>query len=103
MRNTLALAAAIALAATIGSVSASAQSAKIDGVTAVPMASGELDAVKGMHDHWFTPDGERHAAGQPPEGHKFHCERGEGCGVPAYNGICVAVDVGNLTGARPCP
>ncbi len=117
---------AIALAATIGSVSASDQFstvngvtavamssaesvsasdqfATLDGVTAAPMASSELDAVKGMHDHWFTPNGDRHNSGQPPEGHKFHCERGEGCGVPSYHGICVAVDVGKLFGARPCP
>src|SRR5687768_10757279 len=48
----LATAVAIALAATIGSVSAG-QFTTLNGVKAVPMSSGELGAVKGM-DHHFT-------------------------------------------------
>ena len=72
--------AAIVLAATMGSVSAADKFAKLDGVTAVsmatgesasaadkfatlkgvtavPMASRELDAVKGLHFHFRTPSG----------------------------------------------
>jgi len=69
---------AIALAASIGTVSAAGQSAKdegvkaspkavsksvpasgqfatLRGVKAVPMSSSELDAVKGLHIHFVTP------------------------------------------------
>lgn len=50
--TTLVSAAAIALAATIGSVTAADQFATLDGVSAVPMSSGELAAVKGQHVHF---------------------------------------------------
>ena len=55
--TTLVSAAAIALATTIGSVSAANQFATLDGVTANPMSSGELDAVKGMHRHFLDASG----------------------------------------------
>jgi hypothetical protein len=41
--------------ASVQSVSASGQFATLRGVTAVPMASRELDAVKGAHFHFATP------------------------------------------------
>lgn len=50
--------AAITLAATIGSVSAADQFTTLDGVTANPMSSGELAAVKGQFVHWtLSPAG----------------------------------------------
>jgi len=59
----LASVAAIALTATIGSLSAADQFATLNGVKAVPMSSGELSAVKGM-DHHFFVNGVRHDTDQ---------------------------------------
>lgn len=91
---------AIALTAAIGSVSAAGQFATLDGVTAVPMSSGELDAVAGQHIHFriLAPSGNISlATGQPPVGHKFHCGPSDGCNVPSYNGLIgAAVNSPNL-------
>ncbi len=127
MRTTLAFVAAVAVAA-IGSVSvsasaesatpdgvavsASAQFATLNGVAAVPMASGQMDAVAGKSIHFVNPSG-RHETGEPPPGHKFHHTGRFGtddCGggtcpnaAPSYNGLCVAAGAGGLSGVRPCP
>ena len=50
----LATASAIALAFTIGSVSAADQFTTLGGVKAVPMSAAELSAVKGMDHHFFV-------------------------------------------------
>ena len=49
--TTLISAAAITLAATIGSVSAAEQFTTLGGISAVPMSSSELGAVRGTHKH----------------------------------------------------
>jgi hypothetical protein len=49
----LATASAIALAFTVGSVSAADQFATLKGVKAIQMSAGELSAVKGMDHHFF--------------------------------------------------
>jgi hypothetical protein len=50
----LASASAIALAFTIGSVSAAGQFTTLKGLKAVPMSTAELAAVKGMDHHFFV-------------------------------------------------
>ena len=69
--TTLLSAAAIALAATIGSVSAADQFATLDGVSAASMSSGELAAVKGQHVHFLLSprgtDSSVHAVGNPAD------------------------------------
>jgi hypothetical protein len=107
---------AIALAATMASVSASGQSpapdrttvdraastqkpvdtpqptspqfATLKNVKAAPMASAELDAVKGTHIHFVTPSGSLHLVN--------HLENNLGKGQalpgsgPGYSGLCTA-------------
>ena len=57
---TLVASATIVLAMSIGSASAADELATLDGVKATPMASSELDAIKGMHVHFkiITKNGE---------------------------------------------
>ena len=96
--------AAIALAAMLGSVSASAQSATLDGVTAVPMASGELDAVKGLHIHFFTPSG-IHRVNSNNVDHYFDNDGNPNNPKvgPGYHGLCRASAVSKgVSGAGPC-
>jgi hypothetical protein len=106
---------AIALAATIGSVAASGQSpapagksvtalespasqpfATLAGVKAAPMASSELDKVKGLHIHFTTP-----GANNTPEGDGWHFVNSNNDGNygngnanpgsgPGYSGLCGA-------------
>ena len=91
---------AIALAATIGSVSAADQFATLDGVTAVAMSSGELDAVTGLHVHFVpNPGHDTVRIGQPPVGHRFHCEGAQDCSAVGYNGLLKA----ELNGAINIP
>ena len=98
---------AIVMAVAIGTASAADKFATLDGVKAVPMSSGELDAVKGMHIHFkvtttgagvinpTTPD-----AADPLRGSNFHVNNNEvnldgpdptadGIG-PGYNGLVTA-------------
>jgi len=63
MRIATITAAAIALVATIGTVSAADQLATLKGVNAVQMSSGELGTVKGMDNHFFV-NGVRHDTDQ---------------------------------------
>jgi len=107
---------AIALAATIGSVAASGQSptpapgksvtvaesrpfATLANVKAVPMASEELDKVKGLHIHFVTPGNNTTGPnGESLEGWHFvnHTENNLGNGNapagagPGYSGLCGA-------------
>ena len=97
--TTLVSATAIALAATIGAVSAADQFATLDGVTANPMSSGDLDAVKGMHRHFFDAAGGLHVILSPTGGHPPKtldndspdnlANPGE-LVIQAYNGLCRA-------------
>ena len=107
--KTIIAGAAIVMAATIGSAPADDQFSTLEGVTAVAMSSGELDAVAGTSIHFFTPSG-RHTTGEPPPGHKFHhtgrggaddCGGGDCPGMAvSYNGLqvaeCVAVGISGL-------
>lgn len=124
--------AAVLIAATMGSVSAADKVAKpegakavaaaaqspstkkfatLKGVVAVPMASKELDAVKGMHVHFLDANGGFHLAGNP-------ANKGIGIGnwylngspdgqlvAPSYHGLCVAGPIIIPTGPNPsqCP
>lgn len=99
-----ALVVAIALAATMSSVSASGQPAKasepsntpsqfstLKDVKAVPMASKELESVKGLHIHFATPS-------LPQTGLLFVNQRENNLGNgqalpgsgPGYSGLCGA-------------
>ena len=94
---------AIALVATLGSLSAADKFATLDGVKAVPMSSSELDAVAGTSIHFFTPAFDQvgtQRTGEPPVGHKFHHTGRDGidrCGdnvcltqAVSYNGLVTA-------------
>jgi len=89
MRMTmLASAAAIALAASIGSVSAEDQHATLSGIEAAPMSSGELDAIKGMDHHFeLTNPGQGVEARHDTD--QFQDANGEGnfklISFPQYN------------------
>lgn len=102
--TTLLSAAAIMLAATIGSVSAADQFATLDGISPVAMSSGEMDAVKGLHIHFqvttsgaglINPD--TPTAADPLRGTNFRVNNNEvnlngpdpsGDGIgPGYNGL----------------
>ncbi|MEE8334181.1 MAG: hypothetical protein V3R85_10060, partial [Alphaproteobacteria bacterium] len=69
--TTLLSATAIALAATVGTVSAADQFATIDSVTATPMSSSELAAVAGQHVHFkiITTQGEVEPGVADADGH----------------------------------
>jgi hypothetical protein len=108
--------AAIALAATFGSVTALGQSGTLDGVKAsavvanqsgsasaqfatlakvkaVPMSSAELDAVKGQHVHFLDAGGGKlHLAGDIKTENNWKNLGGtDGMAVaPSYHGLCVA-------------
>lgn len=113
--------AAVALAATIGSVSASGQSgpdgakpvpaaatqsvsvagqfATLKGVKAAPMAASELKAVKGLHVHFIDPHNgfaKVHLAGDvKTENNWSNLGGSDGLPVaPSYHGLCVAIGVG---------
>ena len=74
------------------------QFAALKGVKAVPMAAKELDAVKGLHVHFWNPGapfpGEPHLAGV----HNFDNWSdlyGDGLVAPSYHGLCVAAGNGH--------
>lgn len=99
--TTLVSAAAIALAATIGSVSAADQFATLDGVTANQMTSSELAAVKGMHIHFFDANGVIHLIPAPRT-----LDNGSADGglvIQAYNGLCVAGPISIPNVPSQCP
>ena len=94
--KSLVSAAAIALVATIGSASATEQFTTLEGVTAVPMSTSELDAVTGMAAHFLDGNGGFHAILSAPRKDLVG-------GVPVirgYRGLCVAK---GISGAGPCP
>jgi len=105
---TLAATAIIVLATT--SVYAADEFATLKGVTATPMASSELDAVKGLHIHFLDANGNFHLAGNPfnagvgfdnwylngsPDGDPVH---------PSYHGLCVAgpISIPTFGGSSQC-
>jgi hypothetical protein len=118
---------AIALAVTMTSVSAdqsstvdvvkpsetksgTSQLATLKDVKAVPMASGELDAVKGMHVHFDDAGGgKEHLAGiNNMSNWSWKGGSDPSPTAPSYNGLCVAmgVGIGGITiqgGAFQCP
>jgi hypothetical protein len=132
IRLATAFLASIALAITLGSMSASAQSgpqdkvapaqsivssapsAKVEGatpatvrfgtlagVTAIPMKSNELDAVKGLHVHFLDAgNGALHLAGDiKTENNWKNLGGSDGLPVaPSYHGLCVAIGVGGPAG-----
>ena len=92
--------AAIALAATIGTASADEQFSILEGVTAVPISSGELDTVVGKTIHFTTPSqnighpkgGKQEAGRHLVNWKKNNLGKGQalpGSG-PGYSGLCGA-------------
>jgi hypothetical protein len=131
IRLAAAFVASTALALTLGSISTAAQSgaqdkvtpapaqsiaapsAKVEGatpavrfgilagVTATPMASGELDAVKGLHVHFLDAGGGKvHLAGDiKTENNWQNLGGSDGNPVaPSYHGLCVAIGTGGPGG-----
>lgn len=67
--------------------------ATLNGVKAVPMAAGELDAIKGTHVHFLDAGGgELHLAGDVKTENNWENLGGtDGKPVaPSYHGLCVA-------------
>ena len=99
-----------AVAATAQSASAK-KFATLKGVAAVPMASKELDAVKGMHVHFLDANGGFHLAGNPNNkgigtGNWYLNGSPDGKPVaPSYHVLCVAGPITIPTGPNPsqCP
>ena len=85
----------ITLVATTG-VASAADFATLKDVTATPMASSELEAVKGAHVHFIDPNGGFHLAGNPDNsgvgtGNWYLNGSPDGNPVaPSYHGLCVA-------------
>lgn len=74
-------------------VAAPAQFTTLKGVKAVPMASSELNAVKGMHVHFLDAGGGKlHLAGDvKTENNWANIGGTDGLPVaPSYKGLCVA-------------
>lgn len=97
MRITILIAAA-ALAATIGTASAADEFATLKGVKATPMASSELDAVKGLHRHFVDAGGGgTHVTGPAvdlaPDGHLT---------ARSYRGLCVASGISVPSSGTHC-
>lgn len=71
------------------------------GVTAVPMGSRELDAVKGLHVHFVDAGGGKiHLAGDIKTENNWK-NLGGSDGMPvamSYNGLCVAASLGGPGG-----
>jgi hypothetical protein len=81
-------------------------------VTATPMASRELEKVKGMHVHFLDAgNGKLHLAGDVKTRNNWSNIGGDATlEAPSYNGLCVAHGVGGIfipTGGAPitseCP
>ena len=86
---TLAATAIIVLATT--SVYAADEFATLKGVKATPMASSELDAVKGLHIHGINPAGKLILLGGPRRHNNGSPEAEAGELVHnGYHGFCVA-------------
>jgi len=107
-------AAAIVMSAGIGTASAADEFAALKGVTATPMASSELSAVKGLHVHFVnrnggSPQGGPHLAGRL-DGKNWYLNGSPDASpvAPSYHGLCVAAGtpsgIGIPTGgASQCP
>jgi len=78
------------------SVATAVQFATLGTVTATPMASKELDTVKGLHVHFLDGNGGFHLAGDVKHFNNWQNIGGnDGQPVaPSYNGLCVAQGVG---------
>lgn len=119
---------AVALAVSLGSVSAYAESSKKDvkatpkasseakpastqfatlaGVKATPMSSKELDAVKGQHVHFLDANGGFHLAGNPAKQTNNWENLGGSDGAPvapSYHGLCVAAGFSGPGGGISIP
>ena len=113
----------LALTISFGAVFAADTFATLNGVKATPMASSELDAVKGLHVHFVnrnggSPQGGPHLAGNPevqgpgPDtvGNNWYLN-GSPDGqlvAPSYHGLCVAAGTPSgigipSMGASQCP
>lgn len=80
-------------------VAAPAQFATLKGVKAVPMASSELNAVKGTHVHFLDAGGGKlHLAGDVKTENNWSNLGGtDGAKVaPSYHGLCVAHASGGI-------
>lgn len=91
---------------------APSQLATLRALKAVPMKPAELDAVKGMHVHFLTPNGKLHLAGDVKTENNWSNIGGtDGVAVaPSYNGLCVAhgspgvfIPTGPLPITSQCP
>jgi hypothetical protein len=90
--------------------SSTSQLATLRDVKAVPMASSELDAVKGLHVHFLDGGrGKEHLAGVNNTSNWSWKGGSDGMPTaPSYNGLCVAMRVGKggisiPGGASQCP
>lgn len=93
--------------------SAPATFAALKGVTAAPMSSTELKAVKGQHVHFITiKNGKLHLAGDVKTENNWSNAWGGSDGMPvapSYHGLCVAHGNGSIfiptspPGAPPTP
>jgi hypothetical protein len=96
---------------------ASSQFATLKGINAVPMASSELKAIKGLHVHFFNGSNNTqygfpgvHLAGRLDEKNWFDNGSPDGNLVaPSYHGLCVAAGSGSAIsiptfgGPSQCP
>jgi hypothetical protein len=77
-----------------------AKFAALKGVTAAPMSSTELKAVKGQHVHFITiKNGKLHLAGDIKTENNWSNEWGGTDGqpvAPSYKGLCVAHGNGSI-------
>ncbi len=100
--------AAIDLVAGLGSASAADQFSTLDGVTAVAMSSGELDAVVGGAKHFSVTangvpvDPPANGAAAPLSGAFFVVGFNRPAVAAGYNGLCVALGNGTIGAVAPC-
>ena len=83
---------------------ASSTFVKLKDIQAVPMAAKELDAVKGLHVHFWNPGapfpGEPHLAGANNTDHWSNLY-GDGFVANSYHGLCVAAANGSAIFINP--
>jgi hypothetical protein len=83
---------------------ASTQFATLKDIKAVPMAAKELDAVKGLHVHFWNPGapfpGEPHIAGGNNTDHWSNLY-GDGFVANSYHGLCKAAANGSAIFINP--
>ena len=85
------------------------QFAALKAVKATPMSSRELDAVKGLHVHFFNPGNNTqnfgveglHLAGDVKTENNWSNLYGQGDVAPSYHGLCVAAQNGSAIFINP--